>query len=149
MFFSSACQARINDKVSRRENKWLLLIYNNLLIWKWTYQKRNTTKQRVDKRFFWNNISVLIFCDTKLLFREKNQGKIIRLEVQNCKRIFRLGKVNHCAVSILLNWNWIWVEDQAPPSRATLIFFLFWRELLCEKYCLLLTDRLQLWFFAS
>ena len=148
MFFSSACQARINDKVSRRENKWLLLIYNNLLIWKWTYQKRNTTKQRVDKRLFRNN-SVLIFCDTKLLFREKNQGKIIRLEVQNCKRIFRLGKVNHCAVSILLNWNWIWVEDQASPSRATLIFFLFWRELLCEKYCLLLTDRLQLWFFAS
>ena len=111
MFFSSACQARINDKVSRRENKWLLLIYNNLLIWKWTYQKRNTTKQRVDKRLFWNNISVLIFLwyETSVL-RKITRAKLSGLKCKIVKEFFDWGKLTtvlsvFCWIEIGFGWR--------------------------------------------
>ena len=41
---------------------------------------------------------------------------------------------DQCAVSILLDWNWIWVESWTPQVSVV-----------CEKY----TDRLQLWFFLG
>ena len=63
-------------------------------------KEHNKTKEWIRccfEQHFWFFV-IRVFC-----FKKKTEGKIIRHEVQNCRRIFQLGKVNHCAVSILLN----------------------------------------------